>query len=127
MDIIISSNVNEPIYEQISRQIKEMVMKEELKAGDLIPPMRTLARSLHVSVITVQHAYEDLQRSGFIETIVGKGSFIADTNVEIIKNEQLKRIEELTRKIVQISKENGLSVEKIHDLINYFYEDEKNE
>ena len=68
MEIIISSNTNKPIYEQITEQIKAMVMCGELKNGDPIPSMRALAKSLHVSVITVQRAYEDLQRDGFIET-----------------------------------------------------------
>lgn len=68
MEIIISNNADKPIYEQITSQIKAMIMSEELKSGDSIPSMRALAKSLHVSVITVQKAYETLQRGGFIET-----------------------------------------------------------
>ena len=71
MEIIISSNTSKPIYEQITSQIKAMIMSGELKTGDPIPSMRALAKSIHVSVITVQKAYEDLQRDGFIETTVG--------------------------------------------------------
>ena len=74
MEIIISNNANKPIYEQITFQIKAMIMSEELKAGDNLPSMRALAKSLHVSVITVQKAYEDLQRDGFIETTIGRGT-----------------------------------------------------
>ena len=77
MEIIISNNANKPIYEQITSQIKAMIMSGELKAGDGIPSMRALAKSIHVSVITVQKAYEDLQRDGFIETTVGRGSFVS--------------------------------------------------
>ena len=77
MEIIISSNTNQPIYEQITSQIKAMVMSGQLKQGDPIPSMRSLAKSLHISVITVQRAYEDLQRDGFVETTVGRGSFIS--------------------------------------------------
>ena len=73
VDIIISSNTSKPIYEQITSQIKAMIMSGELKTGDPIPSMRSLAKSIHVSVITVQKAYEDLQRDGFIETTVGRG------------------------------------------------------
>ena len=76
MEIIISNNANKPIYEQITTQIKAMIMSGELQAGDAIPSMRSLAKSIHVSVITVQKAYEDLQRDGFIETTVGRGTFI---------------------------------------------------
>ena len=77
MEIIISNNANKPIYEQITSQIKAMIMSEELTAGDSLPSMRALAKSLHVSVITVQKAYEDLQRDGFIETTIGRGSFVS--------------------------------------------------
>ena len=70
MEIIISNNANKPIYEQITSQMKAMIMSGELQAGDAIPSMRALAKSIHVSVITVQKAYEDLQRDGFIETTV---------------------------------------------------------
>ena len=80
MEIIISNNANKPIYEQITSQIKAMIMSGDLQAGDAIPSMRALAKSIHVSVITVQKAYEDLQRDGFIETTVGRGSFVSARN-----------------------------------------------
>ena len=80
MEIIISNNANKPIYEQITTQIKAMIMSGELQAGDALPSMRSLAKSIHVSVITVQKAYEDLQRDGFIETTVGRGSFVSARN-----------------------------------------------
>ena len=82
MEIIISNNANKPIYEQITSQIKAMIMSGELQAGEAIPSMRSLAKSIHVSVITVQKAYEDLQRDGFIETTVGRGSFVSAQNKE---------------------------------------------
>ena len=86
MEIIISNNANKPIYEQITTQIKAMIMSGELQAGDAIPSMRSLAKSIHVSVITVQKAYEDLQRDGFIETTVGRGSFVSARNKEFSLN-----------------------------------------
>ena len=82
MQIIISNNADKPIYEQITSQIKAMIMNGELQAGDTIPSVRTLAKSLHVSVITVRKAYEELQRDGFIDTAVGRGSFVAERNRE---------------------------------------------
>ena len=94
MEIIISNNANKPIYEQITSQIKAMVMSGELQAGDAIPSMRSLAKSIHVSVITVQKAYEDLQRDGFIETTVGRGSFISAQNKEFYQEEQQRLAEE---------------------------------
>lgn len=95
MEIVISNSTSKPIYEQITSQIKEMIMNGELKTGDPIPSMRSLARTIHVSVITVQKAYEDLQRDGFIETTVGRGSFVAARNKEFIQEEQRKKIEEV--------------------------------
>ena len=86
MEIIISNNANKPIYEQITTQIKAMIMSGELQAGDAIPSMRSLAKSIHVSVITVQKAYEDLQRDGFIETTVGRGSFVSARNKEFYQD-----------------------------------------
>ena len=94
MEIIISNNANKPIYEQITSQIKAMIMSGELQAGDAIPSMRSLAKSIHVSVITVQKAYEDLQRDGFIETTVGRGSFVSAQNKEFYQEEQQRIAEE---------------------------------
>ena len=115
MEIIISSNTNKPIYEQITEQIKAMVMCGELKNGDPIPSMRALAKSLHVSVITVQRAYEDLQRDGFIETTVGK---------EFYQEEQQKDIEHHLEEAVQKARRCGISLEKLIELLNIFYEED---
>ena len=88
MEIIISSNTSKPIYEQITSQMKAMIMSGELQTGDPIPSMRALAKSLHISVITVQKAYEDLHRDGFIETTVGRGSFVSAQNKDFFQEEQ---------------------------------------
>lgn len=95
MEIIISNSSGRPIYEQICMQVKSMVMSGTLSAGEALPSMRALAKDLHISVITVQRAYEDLARDGFIETVSGKGSFVASQNKEFIKEEQLREIEGL--------------------------------
>lgn len=92
MEIVISSNTSKPIYEQITSQMKAMIMSGELQTGDPIPSMRSLAKSIHVSVITVQKAYEDLQRDGFIETTVGRGSLCPrKTKTSIRKNSSAKQ------------------------------------
>ena len=91
MEIVISSNTSKPIYEQITSQIKALIMSGELQTGDPIPSMRSMAKSLHVSVITVQKAYEDLQRDGFIETTVGRGSFVSARNRHLIQEEQQRK------------------------------------
>ncbi len=126
MEIIISSNANKPIYEQITSQIKAMIMSGELKTGDPIPSMRSLAKSIHVSVITVQRAYEDLQRDGFIETTVGRGSFVSAQNKDFIKEEKQKQIEEHLLMVVDMAKSNGIDLEKLIDLLFIFYLGEDN-
>ena len=95
MEIIISNSSDKPIYEQICMQVKSFIMDGTLSAGEALPSMRALAKDLHISVITVQRAYEDLTRDGFIETVSGKGSFVASQNREFIQEEQLRIAEEL--------------------------------
>ena len=88
MEIIISNSSGKPIYEQITIQIKNMVMNGSLKPGDALPSMRLLAKELRISVITTKRAYEDLERDGFITTVVGKGSFVREANVELVREER---------------------------------------
>ncbi len=98
-------------------------MSGELKTGDSIPSMRNLAKTIHVSVITVQKAYEELQRDGFIETTVGKGSFISAQNKDFIQEEQQKLIEEHLAEAIDIAKTNGITLEKLIELTRLFYEE----
>ena len=123
MEIIISSNTSKPIYEQITSQMKAMIMSGELKTGDPIPSMRSLAKAIHVSVITVQKAYEDLTRDGFIETTVGRGSFVAAQNKDFIQEEQQKRVEEHLMIAADIARTNGIKLEKLTELLKIFYEE----
>lgn len=125
MEIIISNNANKPIYEQITSQIKAMIMSGELQAGDAIPSMRSLAKSIHVSVITVQKAYEDLQRDGFIETTVGRGSFVSTQNKEFYQEEQQRIAEEHLQAAAEIGRVNHISLEKLTELLSMFYLDEE--
>lgn len=125
MDIVISNNAGKPIYEQITTQVKAMIISGELKAGDAIPSMRALAKSIHVSVITVQRAYEELQRDGFIETTVGRGSFVSAQNKEFYQEEQQRIAEEHLQIAAEIGRANRISLEKLTELLTLFYlEDE---
>lgn len=125
MDIVISNNAGKPIYEQITTQVKAMIISGELKAGDAIPSMRALAKSIHVSVITVQRAYEELQRDGFIETTVGRGSFVSAQNKEFYQEEQQRIAEEHLQIAAEIGRANRISLEKLTELLKLFYlEDE---
>ena len=125
MEIIISNNANKPIYEQITTQIKAMIMSGELQAGDAIPSMRSLAKPIHVSVITVQKAYEDLQRDGFIETTVGRGSFVSARNKEFYQEEQQRIAEEHLQAAANIGRVSNIPLSKLTELLTMFYmEDE---
>ena len=125
MDIVISNNTGKPIYEQITTQVKAMIISGELKAGDAIPSMRALAKSIHVSVITVQRAYEELQRDGFIETTVGRGSFVSAQNKEFYQEEQQRIAEEHLQIAAEIGRANRIPLEKLKELLALFYlEDE---
>ena len=123
MDIIISNSSDKPIYEQVSSQIKNKIMNGTLEAGETLPSMRALARDLHISVITVQRAYEDLTRDGFIETVSGKGSFVASQNKEIIQEEQLRKAEELLQQVVDIGRSHGISFEQMANILKMMYEE----
>lgn len=122
MQIIISNNADKPIYEQITSQIKAMIMNGELQAGDTIPSVRTLAKTLHVSVITVRKAYEELQRDGFIETAVGRGSFVSAQNKEFYSKEQQQRLaEEHLQMAADIGRMNDIPLETLQELLAMFY------
>lgn len=125
VEIIISNNANKPIYEQITSQIKAMIMSGELQAGDAIPSMRALAKSIHVSVITVQKAYEDLQRDGFIETTVGRGSFVSAQNKEFYQEEQQRIAEEHLQAAAEIGRVSNISLEKLTELLALFYQEDE--
>lgn len=123
MEILISNSSDRPIYEQICIQIKSLIMNGTLCAGEALPSMRVLAKDLHISVITVQRAYEDLTRDGFIETVSGKGSFVASQNQEFIREEQLRIAEELLQKAAEIGRAHGIAYERLADILKLFYED----
>lgn len=123
MEILISNSSDKPIYEQICMQIKEKIMNGTLEAGEALPSMRALAKDLHISVITVQRAYEDLTRDGFIETVSGKGSFVAAQNTEFIQEEQLRIAEGLLERAAQIGRTHGIAYEQMANILKLFYEE----
>ncbi|MBH1940002.1 GntR family transcriptional regulator [Mobilitalea sibirica] len=124
MDILISNSSEKPIYEQITSQIKQMIISGELKAGSLLPSMRMLAKELRISVITTKRAYEDLERDGFIYTVVGKGSFVAEKNMEFVREEQLRIVEEHLSKAVSGAKAGGIDLYELQEIIKMLYEEE---
>jgi GntR family transcriptional regulator len=124
MNILISNSSDKPIYEQITTQIKQMIISGELAAGDQLPSMRMLAKELRISVITTKRAYEDMERDGFIYTVMGKGSFIADKNMEFVREEQLRVVEEHLNIAVSGAKAGGISLDELQEIIRMIYEEE---
>ena len=117
VEIIISNASNRPIYEQIASQVKAAILSGELAEGEQLPSIRALANSLRVSVITTKRAYTDLEAAGFIETVQGKGCFVAGGNAELIREEQLRGIEELLGKAVAEGRTIGLSDAELQEML----------
>lgn len=124
MDIIISNSSGKPIYEQITSQIKNLILSGELNAGDMLPSMRLLAKELRISVITTKRAYEELEREGFIESITGKGSFVAGKNTEFLKEEHFRIIEEYLQKAVDTANKSGVTLDELIEIIKMIYKDQ---
>ena len=124
MEIFINNHASVPIYEQISSQIKALIMSGELKAGEALPSIRGLAKSLHISVLTVQKAYDALQADGFIETTAGKGCFVSAQNQNFYLEEQQKRIEEHFTEAIEIAKVSGIKLDQLQSLLSLLYEED---
>ncbi len=124
MDIIISNASQKPIYEQITSQIKNMILSGALKEGEMLPSMRLLAKELRISVITTKRAYEDLERDGFIETVTGKGSFIAGRNIEFIREERLRAAEQHLQSAADVAKSSGITLTELQDILALIYREE---
>ena len=124
MEIFINNHASVPIYEQISSQIKALIMSGELKAGEALRSIRGLAKSLHISVLTVQKAYDTLQSDGFIETTAGKGCFVSAQNQDFYLEEQQKRIEEHLTEAIEIAKVSGIKLEQLQSLLSLLYEED---
>ena len=124
MEIFINNHASVPIYEQISSQIKALSMSGELKAGEALPSIRGLAKSLHISVLTVQKAYDALQADGFIETTAGKGCFVSAQNQDFYLEEQQKRIEEHFTEAIEIAKVSGIKLDQLQSLLSLLYEED---
>ncbi|NLK96849.1 GntR family transcriptional regulator [Defluviitalea saccharophila] len=124
MNIIISNSSNQPIYEQIVSQIKALIISGELNEGDALPSMRLLAKELRISVITTKRAYEELEKEGFIVSVTGKGSFVASKNLEFIKEQQLKEIENHMQKIIHLAGLYGISLDELIEMLTLMYKGE---
>ena len=122
MEIIISNASNTPIYEQITDQVKAAILAGELAEGEQLPSIRTLASSLRVSVIPTKRAYTDLEAAGFIETVQGKGSFVAGGNMELIREERMRGVESLLMRAIADGRAAGLSDGELKEMFNLLME-----
>ena len=124
LEIVVSNKTSRPLYEQIATQIKTQIMSGDLKAGEALPSIRALAKSLHISVLTVQKAYDLLQADGFIETTAGKGCYVSVQNQDFYLEEQQKKIEEHFSEAIEIARTSGISLNKLVDLLTLLYEED---
>lgn len=125
MDIILSNSSGKPIYEQISDQVKSQILSGTLAEGDALPSMRLLAKELHISVITTKRAYEELEREGFITTVPGKGCFVAPRNLELVREDALRRVEEHLGAAVEVARTGGITLEELMQTLTILYEGEE--
>ena len=124
MDIIISNSGGVPIYDQITRQMKGLILRGELAEGEALPSMRLLAKELRISVITTKRAYEELERDGFITTVPGKGCFVAPQDPALAREDALRRAEEHLAQAADIAKTAGLTLSELTESLNLLYGDE---
>lgn len=124
MDIIIDNKSGAPIYDQIYSQIKNQIISGALKENELLPSIRGLAKDLRISFITTKRAYEELEKEGFIYTLPAKGCYVAPKNVELIREENLKKIEALIAQILQLAASCNLSREEVLEMVNFSLEEE---
>ena len=124
MELTISNSSGKPIYEQIADQIKNRILCGELEEGEPLPSLRLLAKELRISVITTKRAYEDLERDGFIETVAGKGCFVARKNLDFLREEHLRQLENALQSAVEIACRAGISLEETQELLRLLYEGE---
>lgn len=123
MNIQIINSNNEPIYLQIKNQIKSQIMSGELKEGEQLPSIRFLAKELRVSMITAKRAFDELELEGFINSVQGKGNFVAGQNKELVREEFLKRMEQKLEEITELSEISGITIEEIISMLKNIKED----
>ena len=122
MELYISNTGQEPIYAQITRQIKDKILSGELKEGDALPSIRLLAKELRISVVTTKRAYEDLEAAGFIVTMPGKGSFVAPQNPALHREESLKQVESHLQEAVDAARRGGITLAAVSETLQLLWE-----
>ena len=123
MELIIRNTTNQPIYEQIYAQIKAQIIAGKLSPGEALPSIRSLAKDLRISVITTKRAYEELERDGFLENVPGKGCFVAPQNRELLREAQLRRVEEKLTQAIEEARRGAVSLEELKEMLTELYQE----
>lgn len=123
MELYISNSGQEPIYAQITRQIKAKILNGELQQGDALPSIRLLAKELRISVITTKRAYEDLEADGFITTMPGRGSFVSPQNPALHREESLKQMEEHLQHAIDAARRGGITKDEVRETLDLLWEE----
>ena len=124
MRVLISNASPDPIYDQIARQIRAQILAGELEEGEPLPSIRKLAHELQISVITTKRAYEELDREGLIDTVAGKGTYVAAQNPELLRERRLKSVEEKLGEAVEEARSLGVDRSKVEEMLELLWEDE---
>ena len=124
MELIIRNTAGQPIYDQISSQIKAQIIAGALQPGEALPSIRALAKDLKISVITTKRAYDELEAEGFIITVAGKGCFVAEKNLDLVREQQLKDLEGHLTAAVELAKSCNISHQELHEMLRILSEEE---
>ena len=124
MKIIIANSSEDPIYEQIIKQIKSQIINGDLREGEPIPSIRRLARELGISVITTKRAYEELEKEGFIDTVGGKGSFVSQQNREFLREKKMRIVEEKLAEAVSEARMLEIDLKDLNEMLSILYREE---
>ena len=125
MEIVISNSSDKPIYEQIASQIREQVLTGVLAAGDKLPSIRSLATQLRISAITTKRADQDLEAQGYINTVPGKGCFVAGDNLELLREERLRKVEDSLARAVSEARSAGITTDELREMLDLLLEDDQ--
>ena len=124
MELIIRNNTDQPIYGQITSQIRSQILSGVLAPGDALPSIRALAKDLKISVITTKRAYDELEAEGFVCTVAGKGCFVAEKNMELVREHQLKTLEAQLSTAVKTARGCGVTTEELLNMLHILLEEE---
>ena len=124
MEILIRNSVNQPIYEQIASQIQSAIIAGELQPGQALPSIRALAKDLKISVITTKRAYDELEEAGFLHTVAGKGCFVAEKNLDLIREQRTREMEGHLSSAVEAAKTIGIGLEELRKALEILWKEE---